>query len=632
MTPQARTREQNHRTSEDDAARTPGRVRGRGLNHPNRTADRSDSAPDVHPILRLQRTLGNRAVQRFVTERPRPTVQPKLEVGRPDDASEREADRVAEQVVRTPDPPTATPSAARLVPVGRVQRMCPRCQRRARQGKPLDCPDCEAELRRTETTRESPAIDDDVGRRIRSLHGGGRPLSHSERSFFEPRFGADFSGVRIHTGGRATEAARSIHAKAFTMGQDVVFQSHAYQPNTTTGRRLLAHELTHVVQQRGRSDASLIQRQQTDAGFESGTGVDDGISNGTLTQVAGVMGQTFAARNCRGLYGCDIDFEFEKAYTGVYPYAAAGRDVRGVYVKIVSSFDAGICGSCGTVRLIQTLRNITRGSSGMETADPGTATRRERSGWGDSSAPSRGWRVDTLTSATNPFYSSTWASNAGSSTTPAVLWDAPGNWASTTNAGREFQTCSVCDEGGTRKVLACVTWGYYTDTAGTVSFRPSTPSASCGPTQELQDAVARWEGISGNQPADIDFTPERASDQRGQRSVLWFEFDSQTLRQDSEVDSRVHLAHALRRIRQHLLAVGPDAHIVVHGYSSTDGNPGYNMELSRRRAEAVRAELVAAGIPADRISIVAEGEDDTFPGEWNRRAEIEHTTVAAPTP
>jgi hypothetical protein len=196
--------------------------------------------------------------------------------------------------------------------------MCPRCRQRARQGKPLDCPDCEAELRRKATTPKTPktpTVDDGLARRIQSLRGGGRPLSDPERSFFEPRLGADFGGVRIHTGSRADEAARSIHADAFTTGRDVVFRSSAYRPGTAEGTRLLAHELTHVVQQRGRSDASLIQRQQTDAGFESSAGVDDGISNGTLTQVSGVMGQTFAARNCRGLYGCDIDFEFEKAYT-----------------------------------------------------------------------------------------------------------------------------------------------------------------------------------------------------------------------------------------------------------------------------------------------------------------------------
>ena len=84
---------------------------------------------------------------------------------------------------------------------------------------------------------------------IHSLKGGGKPLPESTRSYFEPRFGADFNQVKVHSDSKAADAAKSINARAFTTGRDVVFGSGQYSPGTSTGKKLLAHELTHVVQQ-----------------------------------------------------------------------------------------------------------------------------------------------------------------------------------------------------------------------------------------------------------------------------------------------------------------------------------------------------------------------------------------------
>src|SRR6202171_2111933 len=80
--------------------------------------------------------------------------------------------------------------------------------------------------------------------------GGGSPLDRDTRSFMESRLGADFSDVRVHSDGKATESARSVQAHAYTVGNDVVFQSDKYAPESDSGKRMLAHELTHVVQQR----------------------------------------------------------------------------------------------------------------------------------------------------------------------------------------------------------------------------------------------------------------------------------------------------------------------------------------------------------------------------------------------
>jgi hypothetical protein len=80
--------------------------------------------------------------------------------------------------------------------------------------------------------------------------GGGGPLDPGARSFLEDRLGSDFSDVRVHTGAGADESARSINAQAYTVGTDVVFRSGAYQPDTSAGRHVLAHELAHVIQQK----------------------------------------------------------------------------------------------------------------------------------------------------------------------------------------------------------------------------------------------------------------------------------------------------------------------------------------------------------------------------------------------
>ena len=101
---------------------------------------------------------------------------------------------------------------------------------------------------------------------IAAMQGSGQPLPMSERAFFESRFGYDFSRVRIHAGAKAAESANAINAKAFTTGQHVVFGPGEYRPGSASGRKLLAHELTHVVQQtalKGRKSeavGALLQR------------------------------------------------------------------------------------------------------------------------------------------------------------------------------------------------------------------------------------------------------------------------------------------------------------------------------------------------------------------------------------
>jgi murein DD-endopeptidase MepM/ murein hydrolase activator NlpD len=87
----------------------------------------------------------------------------------------------------------------------------------------------------------------------------GQPLDLETRAFMEPRFGHDFGGVRVHTDAQAIESARAVNALAYTVGRDVVFGKGQYAPQASDGRRLLAHELTHVVQQRGATNLAGVQ-------------------------------------------------------------------------------------------------------------------------------------------------------------------------------------------------------------------------------------------------------------------------------------------------------------------------------------------------------------------------------------
>ena len=163
----------------------------------------------------------------------RDLIQAKLTVSQPDDRFEKEADRVADQVLRMPAPALTRPDteAAPIRPLA-IQR---RCQ------------ECEEELQRQlqGSATESAGLDSVAA----TLRGTGRPLDPTTRAFFEPRFGVDFSAVRIHTGTPAAASARAVNALAYTVGRDVVFSSGQYAPHSDSGRKLLAHELTHVVQQ-----------------------------------------------------------------------------------------------------------------------------------------------------------------------------------------------------------------------------------------------------------------------------------------------------------------------------------------------------------------------------------------------
>lgn len=228
----------------------------------------------INHIFSLQRTIGNQAVMRLIDSG---VIQARLKINQPGDKYEKEADHIAEQVMSMPEPQQT--EAGNQVTRNCNQKSsgnseCPsdRNDESFIQGKiiseqitPLiqrqDVTGAneEEEEKKKEEENEgiqgkqvsscTPEPPSDISSRIRSLKGSGQPLPTSVRTFFEPRFGYNFNQVEVYNNEKAADVARSINAKAFTAGKDVVFGAGEYSPETVAGKRLLAHELTHVVQQ-----------------------------------------------------------------------------------------------------------------------------------------------------------------------------------------------------------------------------------------------------------------------------------------------------------------------------------------------------------------------------------------------
>ena len=291
----------------------------------------------IDQILHLQRTIGNQAVQRLFKSG---MIQAKLRIGQPNDKYEQEADRVADEVMRMPEPQVqrqvepeeeeeeetlqskplvsqitplvqvqrqeepeeeeetlqSKPLANQITPLAQVQRQEePEEEEETLQAKPLTeqiTPLVQKQVEEEEEPIQTKLIDDaqvqrqeeeeepimtkgitgsaykirnDLSARLNLSRSGGQPLPEADKSFMERRFSANFSGVRVHTDSNAIQMNKELNAQAFTHGRNIYFGTGRYRPGTSSGKRLLAHELTHVVQQRSNlrnQQAEGIQRQK----------------------------------------------------------------------------------------------------------------------------------------------------------------------------------------------------------------------------------------------------------------------------------------------------------------------------------------------------------------------------------
>ncbi len=211
----------------------PDQVRRKCSNSYKQNVGFNSSEPFDDRIQQPQKIAGSQVVQRLIKSR---ALQAKLRISQPNDIYEQEADSIADQVMRMPDPI--------------LQRRCAKCDEDKRNILQTKRSPRQAQLTQEQAV---PPIVQDV------LRSSGKPLDAATRAYMEPRFGHDFSGVRVHTGVKAAESARALNAKAYTVGRNIVFENGRPAPNTDDGRRLLAHELTHVVQQNN-EQTSRLQR------------------------------------------------------------------------------------------------------------------------------------------------------------------------------------------------------------------------------------------------------------------------------------------------------------------------------------------------------------------------------------
>jgi hypothetical protein len=199
---------------------------------------------------------------------PAPRVQVKLKIGQRDYKYEQEADRVAEMVMIGSDN------------IAHNQLACSTCNRKeaaqrkphAKQITPLIPGETGAEelIQTKQSGNQTPRDDNPQTKRLIPLWGSGHPLPKKTRDYFETRFNYDFRKVRIYSNKEATQFAAALNARAFTLGNHIVFGSEQYQPDVQKGQRLLAHELTHVVQQSGGTDMfQLLSWSNNGVDFDS---------------------------------------------------------------------------------------------------------------------------------------------------------------------------------------------------------------------------------------------------------------------------------------------------------------------------------------------------------------------------
>jgi hypothetical protein len=257
-------------------------------------------------LLSLQHRVGNRATGQV--------LQPKLVIGAAGDRHEQEADDVADQVMQE----NGNAEDARSVRLttgslfGRLQRKCDACEEE------------EEEVQRKEEGGSSPGTTMAPINVREALDSPGQPLDVSTRAFFEPRFGYDFGNVRLHTGTQAADSARAINAKAYTAGNHIVMGQGQYDPTQVRGQQLLAHELTHVIQQaNGGSDIRKIARAPLSVQRDGGKVTDP------LELMEGVTEAS--------VYMIVIDNSSGRTRF----YTRGGKTINGKLVQLTSTFKPG---------------------------------------------------------------------------------------------------------------------------------------------------------------------------------------------------------------------------------------------------------------------------------------------------
>jgi hypothetical protein len=249
-------------------------------------------------------------------------IQAKLSIGEPNDKYEQEADATASKVVQQINSPTQDQSVQResaieeeeglqMKPISSIQREATMKEGEELQMKSL--------VQRRENLGGGEASTD-LESSIQSARGSGQSLDADLQAKMGQAMGADFSGVKVHTDSQSDQLNRSIQAKAFTTGRDVFFRQGAYEPSSRGGQELIAHELTHVVQQDGGSLRRSLHITSASKTIQR---------DGTLAEKAGrakrIVARFFKKKLPTNTYRWDQRTPDVIAQTGFQPWKATGN-------------------------------------------------------------------------------------------------------------------------------------------------------------------------------------------------------------------------------------------------------------------------------------------------------------------
>ncbi len=505
-----------------------------------------------------------------------PPVQAKLTVGAPDDLYEQEADRVADQVISMAPPAPVQRLATGAVEVQRdplAATITPLVQRAMEEEEePLQA----KAMQRQTNSSNAPTLET----RLNQSQGGGSPLPSETRSFMESRFGIDFSQVRIHTDSASVQMNQELSAQAFTHGRDVYFGAGKFDPSSDSGKHLLAHELTHVVQQTGSAQRKLVQRA---------IGPQHDLTQGTFTVSATPQDAASGGPNV------PIRIKFTPKPTASYSNQIG-------LIQIVRLTRAG-GGNVEPQSLPSargaSLRTQTTDGTGVEAGyftdvlhNP-TATSSLPAGGanqGDSLAPQYPFGSGPAQpNPATPGLSRPNSSGAGGaiigykrSSDPgdikaAELTDAPGG-----NGEFNFEFETVAKGEDTNVTYGALKWGFQIRSG---KIQNDTSSAVDNQSATFDAALERHRDFYVHEPV-----------------IFYFDFDSASL-SSTEIAKIASFKAYLARFSTapNLVQVTPT------GFADQRGNAQYNLNLSLRRATAVREALIAQGIPEAQIKPVTIG-------------------------
>ncbi len=428
-------------------------------------------------------------------------IQPSLTVNEAGDAYEQEADQTAETVMQMP---STLSSAASPPPPGK--------------GHPLAISRLSTDG--SHGAFQAPAH---VEAQISQMQGGGEALPDAEREFFETRMGYDFSAVRVHTSDNAIQASRDIQARAFTVGNHIAFNQGAYQPGSYAGRRLMAHELTHVAQQTG-VRRSVEDDPNQNAGFSSPSLAMRSLLRSVAPSVLAVQRSVATSG---GVWDTD-QYDLARDVYGDGSPAPAAQGWRGLDITLkftpAEVVDAESIGLTQSVQaFVNNAPNLTPAASTR--AIPAGEARPANTGANETD---EGTAIDRAAGYNNPIYPVASAASASlADTNTAAGWgqlgwrytdatgalktqdakliDAPRRANAAKDSRHIFEATAVATKGTQAGVYyGSIRWGWRTDSAGAFTKIPLEVVSTGAPSSSFMKAAAIWnQGKSSTGAANI---------------------------------------------------------------------------------------------------------------------------------